>query len=47
MYYEYDPGNKWWSSPTDGHLMDELLVRENSLLETAKAMEPSVATSVP
>jgi len=28
MYYEYDPGNKWWSSPTDGHLMDELLVRE-------------------
>ena len=27
-YYEFDAGNKWWSAPDDGHLLDEKLVRE-------------------
>ena len=27
-YYVWDQSNRWWSSPDDGHLMDELLVRE-------------------
>ena len=25
IYYVYDPANRWWSAPTDGHLLDELL----------------------
>ena len=28
LYYKYDPANKWWDNPNDGHLMVELLVRE-------------------
>ena len=28
LYYDYDPENKWWKNPIDGHLMVELLVRE-------------------
>mmetsp|Transcript_27282 Transcript_27282/g.45481 ORF Transcript_27282/g.45481 Transcript_27282/m.45481 type:complete len:163 (+) Transcript_27282:19-507(+) len=28
QYYEFDPENRWWKSPNDGHLMVELLVRE-------------------
>ena len=27
-YYDYDPSNRWWYAPEDGHLLDELLVRE-------------------
>ena len=27
-YYTFDPGNRWWSDPNDGHLLDEKLVRE-------------------
>ena len=27
-YYSYDEANGWWSDPNDGHLLDELLVRE-------------------
>lgn len=27
-YYDYDAGNGWWVAPDDGHLLDELLVRE-------------------
>lgn len=27
-YYQYDSANRWWSDPTDGHLLDEKLVRE-------------------
>ena len=27
-YYSYDPANRWWCSAEDGHLLDELLVRE-------------------
>ena len=27
-YYSYDAGNGWWSAPDDGHLLEELLVRE-------------------
>ena len=27
-YYSYDAANGWWSAPDDGHLLDELLVRE-------------------
>lgn len=27
-YYTYDEENGWWSDPSDGHLLDELLVRE-------------------
>ena len=26
--YAFDPSNRWWSATDDGHLMDELLVRE-------------------
>lgn len=28
QYYDYDTVNRWWSSPADGHLLVELLVRE-------------------
>ena len=28
LYYEYDKENEWWKSPTDGHLLHDLLVRE-------------------
>ena len=27
-YYTYDAGNRWWCAIDDGHLLDELLVRE-------------------
>ena len=27
-HYEFDAGNRWWSAPDDGHLLDEKLVRE-------------------
>ena len=27
-YYDYDAANKWWAASDDGHLLDELLVRE-------------------
>ena len=27
-YYTYDADNRWWSAIDDGHLLDELLVRE-------------------
>ena len=26
--YTYDGGNRWWTDPNDGHLLDEKLVRE-------------------
>lgn len=28
IYYTYDPQNRWWCAVSDGHLLDELLVRE-------------------
>jgi frataxin-like iron-binding protein CyaY len=27
-YYAFDSGNRWWAAEDDGHLLDELLVRE-------------------
>ena len=27
-YYAFDGGNRWWTDPNDGHLLDEKLVRE-------------------
>jgi frataxin-like iron-binding protein CyaY len=27
-YYAYDTSNRWWCAVDDGHLLDELLVRE-------------------
>jgi hypothetical protein len=27
-YYNYDTANLWWFDPSDGHLLDEKLVRE-------------------
>jgi frataxin-like iron-binding protein CyaY len=27
-YYHYDVDNRWWCAVDDGHLLDELLVRE-------------------
>lgn len=27
-HYDYDVANAWWYDPSDGHLLDEKLVRE-------------------
>jgi hypothetical protein len=27
-YYKYDPQNRWWAAVDDGHLLEEILVRE-------------------